>query len=195
VVAATIAAVTLWPSNGGKHGATGSKHPHHTAPVAAVTTLRPEAATGFDPLTSAKNDPGNENSAYAQYAIDGSAQTAWTTQWYQSPEFGGLKTGSGLLLEMPGADTYRSVTVNFGSIPGADVSILVGSSPARSAANLASMTKVAGGNDVSGQVTFRITKSVTGRYLIIWFTKLPPKPGSGHWYMGQVDNVVVRGLS
>ncbi len=32
---------------------------------------------------------------------------------------------------------------------------------------------------VSGKVTFQITSSAKGRFLVIWFTKLPPKTGTG----------------
>jgi serine/threonine protein kinase len=193
VIAAVTATVTLWPSHN-KSAANAAKNHPSTHPV-ALATLTPVGASGFDPLTSAKNDPDNENSPYAQFAIDSSAQTAWTTQWYKTANFGGLKAGSGLMLVMPKAETYRSVTVTFGTGPGTDVKLLVGDSAARSAANLASMTTVASRDNVSGTTTFRITSSATGRYLVIWFTQLPPKAGPGHWYMGSVFNVVVRGLS
>jgi hypothetical protein len=56
------------------------------------------------------------------------------------------------------------------------------------------MKTVASGDNVSGTTTFKIASSATGRYLVIWFTQLPPKAGPGHWYMGAVFNVVVRGL-
>jgi serine/threonine protein kinase len=191
-VVAAVTAIVLWPS-GSKPPAVEPK-PGKPTPAAAITALLPERATGFDPLTSQQLDPYNENSQYANLAIDGSAQTAWTTQWYKTDEFGGLKTGSGLMIEMPKAETYRSVVVTFGTEAGSDVKILVGNSAARSAANLASMTTVASGTNVTGNVTFSITSSARGRYLVIWFTKLPPKPGKGHWFAGQIFNVTVRGI-
>jgi hypothetical protein len=87
------------------------------------------------------------------------------------------------------------VVVTCGTVPpGADVKLLVGSSPTRSAANRAAMTTVASANDVVGRVTFPISSSVSGRFLVIWFTKLPPKPGAGHWFMGEVLDVAVRGI-
>jgi hypothetical protein len=192
VVAAVTATVTLWPSHGKPQA--NARKTHVSSHPISLATLTPVGATGFDPLTSTKNDPDNENSPYAKYAIDSSAQTAWTTQWYKTASFGGLKAGSGLMLVMPKAVTYRSVTVTFGTGPGADVKLLVGDSATRSAANLASMKTVASGDNVSGTTTFKIASSATGRYLVIWFTQLPPKAGPGHWYMGAVFNVVVRGL-
>lgn len=193
VVVAVVATVTLLPG-GANRQASGQHRARKTVSSASISTLAPVQATGFDPLTSAKDDRSNENTQYAPYAIDSNTQSAWDSQWYKTAEFGGLKAGSGLLLDMGKAVTFRSVLVTFGSVPGADVKVLVGNSTTRSAANLQSMTTVASGNDVSGPVTFRISSSATGRFLVIWFTKLPPKPGSGHWFMGAVYNVVVRGI-
>ncbi len=117
------------------------------------------------------------------------------SQWYRTAAFGGLKAGSGLIVEMSQPVTYRSVSVTFGTAaPGGDVELLVGTSAARSSANLSSMTKVASASDVSGTRTFRISSSAKGRFLVIWFTKLPPKPGGGHLFMAQVFNVAVRGI-
>jgi len=194
VVVAVVAAVTLLPGgSSARHHAPGHHRPKETPPTTSVTTLVPVKATGFDPLTSAKHDKSNENTQYAPYAIDSSTRSAWDSQWYKTAVFGGLKAGAGLLLDMGKSVTVRSVQVQFGAIPGADVKILIGSSPTRSAANLDSMKTVAEENDVSGPVTFRINSPAAGQFLVIWFTKLPPKPGSGHWFMAAVHNVVVTG--
>lgn len=193
LVVAVVASVTLWPGASAQHQASGH-HRTKTVPTTSITTLVPVSATGFDPLTSAKDDRGNENTQYASYAIDSSMQSAWDSQWYKTAEFGGLKAGVGLVLDMGKPVTFRLVLVTFGAIPGADVKLLVGDSVTRSAANLESMTTIAAANDVSGPVTFRISGSAAGRFLVIWFTKLPPKPGGGHWFMAAVHNVVVHGI-
>jgi len=158
-----------------------------------VTVLKPVGASGFDALTSVSADPGNEQSAYAKKAIDGNPQTAWVSQWYASPDFGHLKAGSGMLIDMGKAVRYASVTVTFGSQPGADVQLKVGNSNTRSKQNLTSMTTVATRNNAVGQVIFNITSPVTGRYLVIWFTRLPPQPGAAGKYQAQIYNVIVRG--
>jgi serine/threonine protein kinase len=194
VVVAAVTAVALWPS-GSKPQISQPSKVGSSKPATVISALTPVSASGFDPLTSQKTDPDNENSQYAPYAIDHSPNTSWTTQWYKSPEFGGLKAGAGLMIEMPKAETYRSVVVTFGSSAGADVKILVGNSNTRSAANFGSMTTVATASDVSGKMTFPITSSVSGQFLVIWFTKLAPMPGRGHWYDGQIFNVSVRGIS
>ena len=194
VVVAVIATVALWPGGSAQHRASGQHRTKRTGTTAAAVALVPVNATGFDPLSSAKDDRSNENTQYAQYAIDSDPRSAWDSQWYKTAEFGGLKAGAGLLLDMGKPVTFRSIVVTFGSVPGADVKLLVGNSATRSAANLGSMTTVATDSDVSGTVTFRISSAAAGRFLVIWFSKLPPKPGGGHWFMAAVYNVQVRGV-
>jgi hypothetical protein len=88
---------------------------------------------------------------------------------------------------------YASVTVTFNQQPGANVKLLVGDSSARSKQNLMSMHTIASRNSAVGTVTFHITSSVTGRYLVIWFTRLAPQPGAAGKFQAQIYNVAVRG--
>ena len=44
-----------------------------------------------------------------------------------------------------------------------------------------------------GNMTFSMTKSATGRYVLIWLTDLPPLAGSSNQYQAQINNVVVHG--
>jgi eukaryotic-like serine/threonine-protein kinase len=193
ILVAVVATITFWPSGSKTPQAGSHATSKTTAPVASISTLQPVKATGFDPLNPADQD--NENSQYASAAIDKSPSSSWSSQWYRTAEFGGLKAGSGLLIEMANPVTYRSVVVTFGTVPpGSDVKLLVGNSDERSAANLGSMKTVATATNVSGKYTFRIKSPVKGRFLVVWFTKLPPKTGPGNLFMAQVFNVAVRGI-
>ena len=192
VVVAAITAFMLWPTGGTLKG---HPNPGRSTPLTSVTQLRPLRAQGFDPLTSPSADPTNEESQDAHYAIDGSMQSGWSSQWYASPEFGQLKAGSGLMIDMGRPVRFSSVAVTFGAEPGAQVKLLVGNSTARSKANLDSMTAVASASNPTGTFTFHITSKTTGRYLVVWFTRLPPQPGSSGKYEAQVFNVVIRGTS
>ena len=195
VVLIVAAVINLLLSHSSPQASGGTPTGNPTQQASKVITLQPVGASGFDPLSSYQNDKGNENSTAAPLAIDHSLKTYWNTQYYRSAAFGGLKAGAGLIINMGKKVRFTQVTVTFGSEPGADVKLLVGNSAARSKANLDSMTTVASGTDVTGAATFTIKSRVTGQYLVIWFTRLPPKPGSSIWYMGQVFNVTVNGYT
>jgi serine/threonine protein kinase len=190
-LAVVVAAFTLHP--GGGQGGGGQPTPGTSTPLTSTTVLKPVGASGFDPLASVKADPSNEETLYAKFAIDNNPHTAWTSQWYATPDFGHLKAGSGMLIDMGKAIRYSSVTITFDSRPGADVKLLTGNSPARSKQNLLSMKPLAAKSNAVGTVTFTITSPATGRYLAIWFTRLPPQPGAVGKYEARIYNVIVRG--
>jgi hypothetical protein len=200
VVVATVAAfiliaiaVGVWtfgrhPATPPRAGGTNSPQPSGSAQAAALT---PVSAHGFDALGLA-GDPQNENDAEAKFAIDGSTKTAWHTQFYLgNPVFGGLKKGTGLILDMGKAVRLSQVTVMFGPSAGADVAIEVGNNNAVRASSLSTFTTVATAQNVGGTYTFKATSSARGRYVLIWFTKLPPL-GAGK-FEAEIFNVAVRG--
>ena len=164
----------------------------HDGPHQRAIVLQPVSAHGFDPLATPGEDPSDENDDLAGYAIDGSSVTGWPTQYYLgSAAFGGLKQGSGLILDMGRRFRLSSVTVTFGSSPGADVTIEVGDDNVLAASTLQTFTPVAAADGLGGRHTFRADRPAAGRYLLIWFTKLPQvSPGK---FQAQVFNVVVRG--
>ena len=178
-------------TNSGRH------HPLATPsrpvrPARQAAVLTPVSAHGFDALSSPGSDPGDEVDNLAGDAIDGDPATAWPTQYYDgNPVFGGLKTGTGLILDMGRQVRLRSVTVTFGPTPGADVGIEVGNENTLAASTLSTFTTVARARDVGGRYTFKCTGSAQGRYVLIWFTKLPPA-GSDR-FQAQIFNIVVRG--
>jgi serine/threonine protein kinase len=182
-----------------------NKPPSHTSsapprksssPPASSPTLGPVItppwAKGFDALNPA--DRGDENTNQAENVLDDNS-AGWSTQWYGSANFGNLKAGTGFILYLGGPENVSSLTVTFGSQPGANVEILEGNSPARSKANLESMTTVDSLSNVSGATTFTVAHPVTARYLVIWFTKLPPLAGSQGRYEAQIFSVVIHGTS
>jgi len=174
------------PGGGTSSSSTGSPGSH-------PTLITPVSAGGFDALNPA--DAGDENTSQAVNVLNGNP-AGWSTQYYRgSPYFGGLKKGTGLILNLGKQVTVSSLTVKFGSVPGADVQIKIGDSPLRDAQNLASMTNVASATNVSGAYTFKIGHPVSGEYLVIWFTKLPPMASKHGWFMAQILSVSVDGSS
>lgn len=130
----------------------------------------------------------------AVMAIDKSQWTAWETHWHVGdPVFGGLHGGSGLMLDMGHQVRLRSVQARFGSPPGANVQIEIGDRSLPTGATAKTMTTVAHANDIGGVHTFLVRDEVTGRYVLIWFTKLPPAAGTSGSYPAEIFNIIVRG--
>lgn len=134
-------------------------------PSAAAQTLAPVRAAAFGPLGESDGD----NPQLARLAIGGSPAAAWHTHWYTTAGFGNLKPGTGLLLDMGRPVTITSAQITLGPIAGADVQLRAGSKPA-----LADLRPVARAADAGGVVTLRPGSPAKGRYLLIWFTRLPP---------------------
>jgi hypothetical protein len=154
------------------HRLTASHRPgtaaHGTHPPAAVV-ISPVRATAFGPTGEADGD----NPQLARLAIDASAATSWHTDWYATAAFGGLQDGTGLLLDLGHPVAVTRARLVLGSTPGAGLQLRAGNVPA-----LASLRPVARTADASGVVRLRLSKPAHARYLLIWFTRLPPHTSS-----------------
>jgi hypothetical protein len=207
VIAVIVIAVVVGVGVVAFHSLAGGKTPapsavtHHPAAArgsSSVVTLQPVSAQGLE-----------ENNNGANLAIDGNPATAWKTHFYLgNAVFGGLQQGSGLILNMGRTVTLSSVAVTFGSIPGADVQIKIGTpaaplpppsndpSAAQAAADQSyanAMTTVAQQANVSGTTLFPVSSTASGQYVLIWFTKLPPMAGQSNRYQAAIYNIVVKG--
>lgn len=149
---------------------------------AATKVLAPVSAVAFGPTGTGSGD----NAPLAENAIDGSMATDWTSDWYQTAEFGDLETGTGLLIDMGRPVTISSVDLDLGSASGADLELLAGNAPDQSA-----MTVRATATDVGGTVSLSLRKAKRARYLLVWFTLLPPD--SQGTYQATVYNVAING--
>lgn len=197
VVVVVALAVAAWDLS--HHGTAAPGHtppPTHSASPSGSTAvlLKPSSAHGFDALSSPADDRANENNQLAPLAIDGSPTSSWNTQWYRSPQFGGTKAGTGLILDMGKQVSLTSVQITFGPVPGADVQIELGNNNTRAPATLSSFTTVASGSNLPSTYTFTVHSKATGRYVLIWFTKLPPQSATSKGlYEARIRNIVVRG--
>jgi serine/threonine protein kinase len=170
-----------------------STRPSSQAAVASVL-LKPVGASSFNPLGS---PPGsNEDPSDTGNVIDGSASTFWHTSYYVgNPVFGGLKKGTGLLLDMGRTVRLSQILVQFGTTCCAHVQIEIGNNNDPVASALSSFTPLQSSATAQGNTTFHVTKSTTGRYVLIWLTYLPPLTGSANQYEAQIYNVVVHGFA
>ena len=137
-----------------------------TAAGARPRRLTPVSATAF----GSAGGPG-DNSDLARLAIDGNPATAWHTDWYSTARFGNLYPGTGLLVDMGHRATLTGAAIRLGRAHGASFQLRAGATPA-----LASLRPVARASGAGGMVRLRFTRPVRGRYLLLWFTRLPPGP-------------------
>ena len=191
VVVLAAIGVALWSASRSPHTTASPSSPgrtQSTSPAAAAAVvLKPVSASVF--ALGSTDDPSG-----AQYAIDGSASTFWHTDYYVSnPVFGGLDTGMGLILDMGKEVRLSQVMVQFGTICCTHAEIEIGNSD--SPAALKTFTELQSSTTAKAATTFNITKNTTGRYVLIWITRLAPLAGAANEYQAQIYNVVVHGAA
>jgi hypothetical protein len=143
-------------------------------PVASIATFGPQGPSDGD-------NPGIVS------RINTSGAQPWYSSWYATPEFGNLQAGTGLLLDMGDAVRVSDLRLVLGNALGADIQVRVGNS-----ATLAGLATVAGFTDAGGTVRLPVTSSASGRYVLVWFTRLPPNGQPGQ-YQVDVYGVTVDG--
>jgi cytoskeletal protein RodZ len=177
--AAAASGAAAHHQTGAAPGAAGSGTPqptpsatHSTAPSTAPQAPAPAPVQALTPASAAAFGPGGlgqgDDPQNAALAIDGNPSTPWLSSWYTTAAFGNLQAGTGLLLDMGRPVTITAAQFALGSFSGADLQLRVGNVPA-----LADLRPVAATADAGGTVRLPLT-AARGRYVLIWFTKLPP---------------------
>ncbi len=151
----------------GGHTAPASPGPSTAAPSAAAQVVAPVSATAFGPGGPGTGDDPQE----AALAIDATPGTAWRSDWYTTAQFGNLYSGTGLLLDMGRPVTVSAVRVRLGPAAGASFQVRIGNTP-----ELSRLPPVATSSGPGGMVRLPLASSAQGRYVLVWFTSLPPDP-------------------
>jgi len=149
-----------------------------TAP--APIGLRSVALVDFSgqPADSAANLPN---------VISGAAP-AWQSDNYRGrPDFGGLKSGMGLMFALDGEHPVTSVTVRT-TTPGFDVSVRSASSAAPSA--LAQTQEIAAARVGAPTTTIPIDGSVSTGHVMVWLKSLPAAGDGG--YQVSISQISIR---
>ena len=164
-----------------------SPAPAHSTAAPAPTVVPARALAPVRAVPFGSGGPGEgDNPQSAGLAIDGSGATAWHSDWYTTAEFGNLESGTGLLIDMGRPVTVTAARITLGGLPGADLQLRAGYVPA-----LADLGEVASAAGASGTVHMWLTRTVRARYLLIWFTRLPPDTSGT--YQVSVSSVAVQG--
>jgi hypothetical protein len=183
LVVAAFVAMALFFGYHGLFGASGMSipTPRRTASVTApaVTVPAPRAgasatgliailsATGFDPQGDQR-----ENNSQAAKVYDGDPATTWSSELYATPQFGNLKKGVGLLLDLGQPTSVRTATIDLANGP-LDVAFYAATSPSIQGAAVIGTAGAA-----SGRIQFKASTVIPeSRYVIVWFTSLAPLGG------------------
>jgi len=149
------------------------------APAQPAQSLSPVQATAYGPN-------GGDNPQLAHLVLGGGHSAGWHTDWYSSPRFGNLYPGTGLLLKMDQTVTITSATVDLGSATGASLQLRVGNIP-----TMAALQPVARASGAGGAVRLNPSSPARGRYVLVWFTRLPTD--SAGTFRASVHGVTLRG--
>ncbi len=152
------------------------------SPPTPVQALAPASVAAFGPAGTADGD----NPQLAALAVGGNPVTPWYSQWYATQSFAELKAGTGLLLDMGRTVTVASVRLSLVSRSGTDLQLRAGSRPTP-----AYLPRVASSSDTGGTVQLQLSAPVHVRYVLIWFTKLPPDAAGT--YQVSVYQITVQG--
>ena len=152
-----------------------------TAAAPPLRTIAPVSAEAFGPDGTADGDNPQNAGRVLTDPADG-----WVTQWYATANFGALKQGTGLLLDMGHTVTIATVRLTLGSYPGTNLELRLGTSP-----EFGALPVVASANNAGTVLSLSLKAPVRARYVLLWFTKLPPN-GAGT-YQEFVHGVTVQG--
>ena len=182
VMVAAVAAYQLGlkpPTSDAGDESTASATPSSTEP----TPFTDLTADDFDPQGS---EPREESPDEVPNVLDGDPATSWSTSNYLQ-NFGpaGLKTGVGLIVDLGATKGVREVVV---TTEGGEtwLSTYVTSEAPTGVAGLTPVGTASG----TGALTISFDEAVSGRYVTIWLTLLPPV---GDEFRGTISEVQVLG--
>ncbi|GGL99611.1 serine/threonine protein kinase [Streptomyces fumigatiscleroticus] len=135
----------------------------------------------FDPFGDGSEKPSDVGKTY-----DDSTATYWETNYYNGADFGNLKSGLGLVLDLGKTQEVGKVTVTFMGSTSVELRAASGTAGTEPT-SFDAYSKVAEGSGTS--VTLQPDQTVKTRYLLVWLTKLPlTEEGT---YRGRVADIKV----
>ncbi|MFG1666016.1 protein kinase family protein [Streptomyces sp. Y7] len=142
-----------------------------------------EGVQDYDPFGS----DGSENPRDIDKIYDSASGTYWQTSYYTSADFGRLKSGVGVILDLGKVQSVGKVTISF--MGDTSVELRAASGDTGSApTSFDSYPKVASGSGTT--VTLKPGDSLKSRYLLVWLTNLPKQVDDGQ-FRGRVLDVKV----
>ncbi|WP_031080250.1 protein kinase family protein, partial [Streptomyces sp. NRRL WC-3549] len=149
----------------------------------------PEAGKPVTIVDSQDYDPqgnGAENPNTLGNAYDGDPSSYWSTVGYYTADFGNLKKGVGIVLDLGEVQQVGKVDVSF---LGGTTSVELRATESSSVPQMPDgFTKVAQGSGT--KVSLAPDKPVQARYLLVWLTNLPYSSDDGK-HRGKVSDIKI----
>lgn len=162
-------------------GATVSAKPSPSPPAtSSLEEFQIVGAADFDPLGG-----DGENPSLAAKVFDGNPDTEWKTERYWTTQFGGVKRGVGILVDVGPNKAPQRVDV---VLPiSATIEVYVASER-----SLDGATKL-GTKTGKGTVSVTGKSPVKGQYVIVWFTEISKDDTGPRDFRGRVGEISVFG--
>ena len=135
----------------------GSAPAESAGPPEPLAILKVEA---YDP-----EGDGEENNKLTPKTYDGDVTTGWYSENYRTEQFGGLKKGLGVIVDL--GPNKKPQTVELVIPVATSVEVYVGPENRREGA-----TKIGEKAGAEGTVKFEVPADVSGQYIVVWFTGL-----------------------
>lgn len=150
-----------------------TRTPSATVPTRSAAPVRRRSARALEParvMAFGPAGPGQgDNPQLASLGLDGTPAAPWHSDWYTTPRFGNLQSGTGLLVDMGRPVTVTRALIALDSGRGADIDLRIGDAPV-----LADLATAAHAANAGGLVRLNPATAPRGRYVLVWFTRLPP---------------------
>ncbi|MCT9005327.1 protein kinase family protein [Streptomyces rhizosphaerihabitans] len=147
----------------------------------ASKSIAISGARDFDPFGDGSEKPSDIDKVY-----DSASGTYWQTDFYKSADFGRLKQGLGVILDLGKVQQVGKVTVSFVGATSVELRAASGDT-ATQPLSFNSYTKVANGSGTA--VSLKPVKPLKTRYLLVWLTQLPQTDDGT--YRGRVMDIKV----
>jgi len=179
-VAVAVAAFVLTAGDRSSGGPNGSPSAALTPGEGPGGSLAVAGGYSFNPLGT-----GPEHSELVPNLFDGDPSTLWTTETYDSPQFGGLKSGTGVVLNLTGQHDLHQLTVTSPS-RGWAFSVYVARQSATALTGWGQ--PVANVATVDADVTQVELGEVQAGSILVWITRLTDSPP----YRVAIGEITVR---
>ncbi|OEV10462.1 protein kinase family protein [Streptomyces nanshensis] len=174
---------TLLKGDNSPGGSTGQTHGNDET-GATGKPVKIVDAKDFDPPPRGN---GSENPAKVPDAYDGDPSTYWLTQkYYGHPDFGHLKPGAGLILDLGKPQQVSSVKVDFVGATGAHF-LAAPKDTATMPSSLDGFSNVTSGT--GEHLTLKAKKPIRTQYVLVWLTELPLSDDGN--YRGRITEIQV----